>query len=125
MSQQTLSKRKLTRSRLGSLACAPTDYNPRSNDELLALCVNNPLWFLENCLLIRGKNGGIIPFRLNSMQLAYYGRIWLPRLPRDVQPKARKYGFTTLRIALGLHETLYTPGPVFRAFFLDKHDAGE
>src|SRR3972149_849691 len=99
MSQPMLSKRRLTRSRLGSLACAETGYNPRSNDELLALCVNNPLWFLENCLLIRGRDGGIIPFRPNSMQLAYYERIWLPRLPRDVQPKARKGGVTTLRVA--------------------------
>lgn len=71
-------------------------------------------FFLEGFTAVKGFSGLILPFMFNHPQLDYYRRIWCGDLRRDIMVKSRKWGFTTLRVGLGLHGAMYCEGRVFR-----------
>jgi hypothetical protein len=77
---------------------------------------NDPRYFLETLTEVKDihNKDGIVPFRFNAAQVDYYNRLWCGRGRRDIVGKSRKWGFSTLRIGLGLHHAMYNPGQVFR-----------
>ena len=87
---------------------------PTSEKRLYERILIDPRFFLENFTLVKGFSGQLVPFVFNVAQVDYYNRVWLGRVWRDIMVKARKWGFTTERVGLGLHQSLYSEGRVFR-----------
>ena len=84
---------------------------PASREELRERIIEDPVFFLETCCLVRDYRGrGLVPFVLNRPQRRYVEEIWLAHPTRDIVGKSRKWGFTTLRAGLALHEVLFRVG---------------
>lgn len=62
----------------------------------------DPVWYIENFLWIRSKNKRIVPFYLNPVQRHYMAH----RTKRDIVLKGRQHGFSTLKLAEYLHDTI-------------------
>jgi hypothetical protein len=63
----------------------------------------DPKFFIESCLFIIDKDSKKVPFSLNYVQNKYYNGM----TNMDVILKARKQGFSSLILALGLHRCLF------------------
>lgn len=88
--------------------------------------VNDPRYFLETLTSIVDMHGhGFCPFIFNHAQLSYYDRYWKGGIRDHILGKSRKWGFSTQRIGLGFHETIYTPGHVFRIIAQKQKTAEE
>lgn len=61
-----------------------------------------PIWYIETFLWVRSKNKKIVPFYLNPVQRHYMAR----RTKRDIVLKGRQHGFSTLKLAEYLHDTI-------------------
>lgn len=72
-------------------AAIDDDVEQRSFDQLLPKLTDRD-WRLDNLYQIRSENGDTIRFRRNESQIQYSKEMW----SRDVIPKARKLGFSTL-----------------------------
>lgn len=83
----------------------------------------DPLYFIEKHLWILGIDGTRIPFKLNEVQLAIYQTItdcWQNKKPvRIVLLKPRRFGVSTLTLALALHTSIYAPGA---ESIIESHD---
>lgn len=92
------------------------DWRGLTASELQERLILDPVFFLETLCEVAdyGPEGGSVPFILNAAQRRYVREIWLPGCAHDVVGKSRKWGFSTLRIGLGLHGCLYTPDWTFR-----------
>lgn len=73
--------------------------------EVIAKQFSDPRWRLSNLYEITDKDGRRVPFRPNSAQLDLLSRL----TGRDVIPKARQLGVTTLLCLVGLDEALFRP----------------
>jgi hypothetical protein len=73
-------------------------------EEFEAKCHDDALFFIESCLWIQPKEGGLVPFRLNDRQMDFYRAVradWKAGEPiRYCIVKARRQGFSTLIEAL-------------------------
>jgi hypothetical protein len=58
----------------------------------------------------------MVPFQLNTAQRRYCRDIAGAGVARDIVAKARKWGFSTLRLGLQLHGVLYRPGRIARTY---------
>ena len=84
---------------------------PTTEAELFSRIVHNARFFLERCTeVLDSSSKGLVPFLFNAFQDAYYERVWMRDIKRDVLPKPRKWGFSTQRVGLGLHGCMYTEG---------------
>jgi hypothetical protein len=77
---------------------------------------NDPRYFLETLTSVRDYKGTSdhVPFQFNTAQLGYYTDVWLRGIRQDIMGKSRKWGFSTQRVGLGLHTTLFSIGHTFR-----------
>lgn len=66
----------------------------------------DPVWYAETFFWIRSKRKEIVPFLLNPVQRHYMAR----RSRRDLVLKARQHGFSTLKLAEFLHDTITHEG---------------
>lgn len=66
-----------------------------TNDEILAKGATDHRWLIETCFSLVSKDSVKVPFLFNRSQDHYWGRI----SPRDLIVKARKQGFSTIRLA--------------------------
>jgi hypothetical protein len=80
------------------------DVNNPSQDELREL-LTDKLLRLNSLYWIRDKAGKIVPFRLNQSQINFLGQ----RHNRNVIPKSRQRGFTTLAVINRLDDCLFIP----------------
>jgi len=88
---------------------------PANKAALLERIVSDPVFFLETFCEVPDMGGsGHVPFRLNAGQRRYVAEVWNRGIRRDIVAKSRKWGFSTLRLALGLHEVMFREGRVFR-----------
>ena len=72
-------------------------------------------FFLEHCTKIKDLHAPyMVPFVFNTAQGHYYDNVWLPDVRRDIVGKSRKWGFSTLRLGLGLHDAMFSEGRIFR-----------
>jgi len=101
-----------------STACNALDvesWKPQTRDELRDGIIADASLFLSTCCQVNDYHGrGLVPFGFNTAQRRYLNTIANPGVPRDVVAKARKWGYSTLRLGLGLHGVLYNPGRIFR-----------
>lgn len=67
--------------------------------------LNDPRYAIESFMKIDSKEGGIVDFKLNPVQVAFL----FNRTGRDVILKARQHGLTTLIAALYLWDTMLNP----------------
>lgn len=74
----------------------------------------DPRYFIENHLWIYNKDGKLVPFILNNIQVMIYNEIlgfWQRKEPvRLIILKARRFGVSTLAAAILLHAAIYSPG---------------
>ena len=74
----------------------------------------DPRYFIEKHLWIYNKDGKLVPFILNNIQVEIYNEIlgfWQRKEPvRLIILKARRFGVSTLMASLLLHASLYSPG---------------
>jgi len=78
---------------------------PASEQELVE-CLKDPHWRIRNLYKIKNKDKQIVPFRPNEAQEELLQSMhW-----RNVIPKARQRGFSTLIQLLGLDTALFQPG---------------
>jgi hypothetical protein len=66
----------------------------------------DPVWYIETFLWVRNKKKQIVPFKLNVVQRHYMAR----RTNRDLVLKGRQHGFSTLKLAEYLHDTITNVG---------------
>jgi len=71
----------------------------------LKILLNNPILYIENFIKIPTKEGKLIPFKLNELQLDFMRNI----SKYNCILKARQYGFSTLVCALSLYYALTKP----------------
>jgi hypothetical protein len=73
---------------------------PLTPDAIVQKCYDDPLFFMEMCLFIAPKEGGLVRFILNDEQVAFLKAIWTAwqaGMPvRFILLKARQRGFSTL-----------------------------
>lgn len=78
---------------------------PDSPEKLIE-CLKDPQWRIRNLYKIKNKDKNIVPFRPNAAQEEFLQAIhW-----RNIIPKARQRGFSTLIQLLGLDTALFQPG---------------
>ncbi len=83
----------------------------KNEDEFGRLLATDARFFLETLTQIKHHvRGGMEPFVFNAAQVDYYNRIWCGPGRRDLMGKSRKLGFSTQRVGLSLHASLFTPG---------------
>lgn len=88
---------------------------PETRQALFERLAVDPVFFLETFVSIPDMEGkGKVPFILNSGQRRYVKEIWEPGIQGDIVAKSRKWGFSTLRLGLGLWALLYHEGRAFR-----------
>lgn len=78
---------------------------PQTEAELVA-CLKDPDWRIRNLYVIKDKQKQIVPFRPNEAQEKLLRELHY----RQVIPKARQRGFSTLIQLIGLDTALFTPG---------------
>jgi len=66
--------------------------------------MRDPLWRIQNLYKIKDKNGNVILFKLNKYQLGIYYELHT----RNVIPKARQLGVTTLMTIVYLDQILFS-----------------
>jgi hypothetical protein len=80
--------------------------DPNFSDKFdLQKYLNDPRYAIESFMKIDSKEGGIVDFKLNPVQVAFL----FNRTGRDVILKGRQHGITTLILALYLWETMLHP----------------
>lgn len=77
---------------------------PKSIPKELQENMRDPLWRIQNLYKIKDKSGNVIPFRLNKYQLFLYKRFHT----RNIIPKARQLGVTTLMTIVYLDQVLFS-----------------
>lgn len=78
---------------------------PEDEQELLA-CLGDPRWRIRNLYKVKNKQKQIVPFRPNEAQELLLQEMWY----RNVIPKARQRGFSTVIQLLALDTALFQPG---------------
>lgn len=78
---------------------------PRNEAELVE-CLKDPDWRIRNLYVIKDKQKKIVPFRPNEAQEKLLRELHY----RNVIPKARQRGFSTLIQLMGLDTALFVPG---------------
>lgn len=73
------------------------------SDEELKEKLKNPYWRIRNLYSIKNKKGNIIRFQPNEVQAVFIDNIWY----RNVVPKARQRGFSTVVQLLWLDTCLF------------------
>src|SRR3990167_10446316 len=81
----------------------PPPKQPRSDDEIARLLVDDPRYWIEHCLYIVDQNQRRVPFLFNGVQVEYYER----RSPLDIIVKSRKMGFSSVILAIILHQCVF------------------
>ncbi len=88
---------------------------PKTDAERYERIANDEVFFLEAfCKVVSYTGSGLEPFTLNTAQRKYLREIWYTDVREDIVGKSRKWGFSTLRLGLGLHNAIYQPGRIFR-----------
>jgi hypothetical protein len=88
----------------------PASFMPGNEDQFRA-AMGNPMWRLNNLYWITTKEEGeegeglVVKFKLNEAQQRMAERLWY----RNIVPKARQLGFTTLACVMALDFALFTP----------------
>lgn len=84
---------------------SPSRAVPQSEAELVA-CLKDPQWRIRNLYRIKNKQKQIVPFKPNEAQ----EKLLCQMHYRNVIPKARQRGFSTLIQLMGLDTALFVPG---------------
>lgn len=84
---------------------ASTTAAPRTEAEMIA-CLRDPHWRLRNLYKIKDKDKRIVPFRPNAAQ----ERLLREMHFRNIIPKARQRGYSTLIQLMALDTALFVPG---------------
>jgi len=71
---------------------------PKSNYDLTDSLFQDERYFIETLLDIRSESGGMVPFLFNNVQELY----WENRTKRDLILKARRQGFSSLKLGQAL-----------------------
>lgn len=89
------------------MAAQSPDYDmvPRTPEEL-ARCLADPHWRIRNLYKIKDKAKRIVPFRPNAAQETLLREMHY----RNIIPKARQRGFSTLIQLMALDTALFVPG---------------
>ncbi|MGX0136339.1 terminase [Cupriavidus metallidurans] len=91
---------------MAAVATTP-EYNSLPTDEAeLKACLRDPNWRIRNLYKVKNKQKRIVPFRPNEAQERFLRTFWY----RNVIPKARQRGFSTLIQLLALDMALFLPG---------------
>lgn len=81
------------------------DRVPQTEAELID-CLKDPQWRIRNLYKVKDKQKRIVPFRPNEAQ----EKLLREMAYRNVIPKARQRGFSTLIQLMGLDTALFVPG---------------
>lgn len=82
--------------------------------------LKNPLWRIENLYWIIDDHGDPVRFKLREVQRDYLAGMW----SRNLCPKSRQHGFSTLLLLIGLDECLFVPNTT-GATVADKKESAE
>ncbi len=96
-----------------------TDALEGLDEVALKRCLADPDWRIENLYKIKTKDEDVVTFKMNEAQRAFYQRIWY----KNVIPKARQRGFSTLVQIIILDRCLFVPGSDCAIIAQSKDDA--
>lgn len=82
-----------------------TTRKPQNEAELIE-CLKDPQWRIRNLYKVKDKQKKIVPFKPNEAQEELLRGMWF----RNVIPKARQRGFSTLIQIMALDTALFVPG---------------
>ncbi len=91
-----------------------------SQSKLTELC-KDPMWRIRNLYWVRNKDGDAVPFRPWEEQLKFLNSIWY----RNIIPKARQRGFSTVVQLMMLDACLFVPFTAAAIIAQDKPTASK
>lgn len=103
-------------------ASPPRIYKPigEMDQQELIEALRDPHWRISNLYKIKDKDGNTVTFRPNRAQQRFLDRLW----HRNLVPKARQRGFSTLVQILMLDTCLFVPNTTAAIIAQDRDTAG-